>query len=160
MDEMARPIAWLSFLAIAGCGERFIPNTEVEDTAENRSVIEFCERYRVALEALDVPALVALASDDYYEPGDPATGEDDYDRGGLEERMRTRFSRVEAIRYDILYRRVNHYPDRIEVLYTFHGRFQVAPRVPERQSVWFSKVGDNRLVLVRTPDGYRIASGM
>ncbi|MDI7267057.1 MAG: hypothetical protein QME96_03570 [Myxococcota bacterium] len=151
-------LACLPTLTIAACGARPIPNTEVEDTPDNRAVIEFCERYRLAIEAVDVPLIVSLAADDYYEPGNPTTGEDDYDRGGLEEVLRTRFARVDAIRYDILYRRIHHGPDRVEVLYTYHGRFQVTRG--DQDPVWHSKVGDNRLVLVRTPAGFRISGGM
>ena len=39
-----------------------IPNTRVEDTSENREVVDFIERYRQAVEARNVPALLAMAS--------------------------------------------------------------------------------------------------
>ena len=145
--------------ALAGCGEDFIPNTDVEDTEENREIIEFCEEYRIALEARDVAKLVLLASADYYEDGGSPPGEDDYDRLGLQEMLRTRFARVEAVRYDIRYRRVVFFPERVEVYYSFYGRFQVAAAA-DGESRWFSKVADNRLVLGRTPDGYKILSGL
>lgn len=148
-----------STLALAGCGEKLIPNTDVEDTEDNQQVIEYCENYRIALEARDVGRLLAMTADDYYEDGGSPAGHDDYDRAGLEERLRTRFSRVEAIRYDIRYRRVVYFPDRVEVYYSYYGRFQVAGR-EAGESLWFSEVGDNRLVLARVPDGYKILSGL
>jgi len=148
-----------SAFALAGCGEKFIPNTDVEDTEENRRVIEYCEQYRIALEARDVARLLSMTADDYYEDGGSPSGEDDYDRAGLEERLRTRFQRVEAVRYDIRYRRVVYFPDRVEVYYSYYGRFQVAGQTAG-ESLWFSKVGDNRLVLARVPDGFRILSGL
>jgi len=145
--------------ALAGCGEDFIPNTDVEDTAENRVIIEFCEQYRIALEARDVALLVTMASEDYYEDGGSPPGEDDYDRAGLQEMLRSRFARVESVRYDIRYRRVVYFPERVEVYYSFYGRFQVSAAA-EGESRWFSKVGDNRLVLGRTSDGFKILSGL
>jgi hypothetical protein len=42
-----------------------IPNTDVCDSPRNRTVIDFCERYRHALEARDADALLALASPRY-----------------------------------------------------------------------------------------------
>lgn len=144
---------------LGGCGEALIPNTDVEDTEDNRKVIDFCEEYRIALEARNAARLLAMAADDYYEDGGSPSGQDDYDRAGLEQRLRTRFSRLEAIRYDIRYRRVVYFPDRVEVYYSYYGRFQVAGS-ETGESHWFSEVGDNRLVLARVPDGYKILSGL
>ena len=145
--------------AVGGCGETLIPNTDVEDTDDNRKVIDYCEEYRIALEARDVAKLLNMTADDYYEDGGSPSGHDDYDRAGLELRLRTRFSRLEAVRYDIRYRRVVYFPDRVEVYYSYYGRFQVAAPT-DGDSLWFSEVGDNRLVLARVPDGYKILSGL
>ncbi|MBN1774151.1 MAG: nuclear transport factor 2 family protein [Deltaproteobacteria bacterium] len=146
-------------LSLAGCGEKLIPNTDVEDTEDNQKVIDYCEQYRIALEARDVARLLAMTTDDYYEDGGSPSGHDDYDRAGLEQRLRSRFQRVEAVRYDIRYRRVVYFPDRVEVYYSYYGRFQVAGQTAG-ESLWFSEVGDNRLVLARVPDGYKILSGL
>ena len=144
---------------LGGCGETLIPNTDVEDTDDNRKVIDFCEEYRIALEARNAARLLAMTADDYYEDGGSPSGQDDYDRAGLEQRLRTRFSRIEAIRYDIRYRRVVYFPDRVEVYYSYYGRFQIAGQ-ETGESHWFSEVGDNRLVLARVPDGFKILSGL
>lgn len=157
MSRLAALVA--SAFALLGCGEKFIPNTDVEDTEENRKVIEYCEQYRIALEARDTARLLSMAADDYYEDGGSPSGHDDYDRAGLEQRLRERFQRVEAVRYDIRYRRVVYFPDRVEVYYSYYGRFQVAGQA-DGESLWFSEVGDNRLVLARVPDGYKILSGL
>jgi hypothetical protein len=146
-------------LALAGCSANLIPNTEVEDTPENKEVIDFCEQYRIALESRDAAKIMALVAGDYYEDGGSPPGEDDYDREGLEQRLRTRFTRVDSVRYDIRYRRVVYFVDRVEVYYSFYGRYQIAGN-SGGEPQWFSKVGDNRLVLLRTPDGYKILSGL
>ncbi len=147
-------------LVLGGCSASLIPNTDVEDTPENKEVIDFCEQYRIALEARDIVKIMSLVSDDYYEDGGSPSGNDDYDKQGLEGVLRSRFARVEDIRYDIRYRRVVFFPDRVEVYYSFYGRYQVAGASAGTDARWFSKVGDNRLVLGRTPDGFKILSGL
>jgi hypothetical protein len=147
-------------LALAGCAESLIPNTDVEDTPENKEVIDFCEQYRIALEARDIVRIMSLVSDDYYEDGSSPSGDDDYDKQGLEQVLRSRFARVEDIRYDIRYRRVVFFPDRVEVYFSFYGRYQVGGAATATDARWFSKVGDNRLVLGRTPDGFKILNGL
>ena len=146
-------------LALLGCSKDLIPNTEVENTPENHEVIDFCETYRIALEAKDFARIVAMTADDYYEDGASPPGRDDYDRAGLQQRLSGRFSRLEEVRYDIRYRRVVYFPDRVEIYYSYYGRFQVAGAAGA-ESGWFSEVGDNRLVLRRTPDGYKILNGL
>ena len=37
-----------ALFAIAGCATHYIPNTDVEDSDENRRVISFCEKYRLS----------------------------------------------------------------------------------------------------------------
>jgi hypothetical protein len=158
---MSRSVAFAALLlALGGCSTNYIPNTEVEDTPENMEVIDFCEEYRIALESRDTAKIMTLIAGDYYEDGGSPLGDDDYDREGLEERLRTRFGRVESVRYDIRYRRVTYFSDRVEVYYSFYGRYQIAADDGEGEPRWFSKVGDNRLVLLRTPDGYKILSGL
>ena len=56
----------------AGCSKSYIPNTDVEDSSENKKVIAFCEQYRHAVEDKDVGTLLKLASPRYYEDGEDA----------------------------------------------------------------------------------------
>ena len=67
---MNRSVAFVPvLLALVGCAKDLIPNTEVEDTPENHEVIDFCEQYRIALEAKDFARIVTMTADDYYEDG-------------------------------------------------------------------------------------------
>ena len=50
----------LATLAMAGCATHYSPNTDVDDNADNRKIIAFCERYRHAVEQNDLVALVEL----------------------------------------------------------------------------------------------------
>ena len=144
-------------VAQASCAKRFIPNTTVPDSAFNRKVIAFCERYRLAVEEKNVGTLLVLASPEYYEDGGTPTGDDDFDYEGLRDVLINRFSKVKTIRYDVKYRKVTPEGDLINVDYTYSASFQVTVA---GQDHWFRKVEDNRLVLEQVGEQFKIMSGM
>ncbi len=55
--------------ALGGCSKAYIPNTDVEDTGDNRKIVHFCEEYRHAVEDKNIGKLLALASPRYHEDG-------------------------------------------------------------------------------------------
>ena len=140
-----------------GCGASIIPNTTVEDTPQNREVIDFCESYRHALEQRDIGALLAMASPRYYENGGTPEGIDDYDITGLRDVLRERMPRVHTVRYEFRYRRIAFVRDRVQVDYTYSGSFRVETDDGHR---WFRRVADNRIELERVGGQYRIVAGM
>ena len=152
------PLAVVASLFAVGCSTAYIPNTDVEDTDENRTLIEFCEKYRKAVERKDIATLVAMASaDEYYEDGGNADASDDIDFDGLKDHLVNRFRDAKAIRYEIRYRRVSADEKRIFVEYTFSASFKIpGPNGDE----WQRKVEDNRLELVPHDDSFLITAGM
>lgn len=147
-----------SLLALAGCSKNYIPNTDVEDTSENRKVVLFCEQYRHAVEDKDVGLLVKMASKRYYENGGNANVEDDIDYAGLKDYLSTTFLKTETIRYEIRYRKVTFSEnDHIFVDYTYAASY----RIPgTKNQEWRHTVADNRLDLVVDNDSFKIAAGM
>ena len=143
--------------AVLGCTPKFIPNTEVEDTPENREIISFCERYRHAVEDLNIGLLLSLASPKYFDDSGTVSGDDDMDRSGLEEVLKNRFKSIETIRYEIKYRAVYQKGEIIMVEYTYTTSYRFAL---DDKPHWENKTADNRLELERTNDGYLILSGM
>lgn len=144
--------------ALPGCSPRYIPNTDVEDTDDNRRVIEFCEVYRHAVESRDVPKLLRMADDRYYEDGGNADASDDLDRAGLDGYLQSRFRETRAIRYEIRYRRVSDGPKQtVRVDYTYTASYKIPTPAGE---VWRRRVAENRLELVPDKDGFRILAGM
>jgi hypothetical protein len=140
------------------CSKTYIPNTDVEDTSDNRKVIVFCERYRHAVEDKAAGELLGMASPAYFEDGGNVKPEDDYDYNGLKDYLGTLFSKTTGIRYEIRYRRVtftetNH----IWVDYTYAASYRI-PGVKGEE--WRHKVADNRLDLVRDGEAFKIVSGM
>jgi hypothetical protein len=147
-------------IASVGCVTRYIVNTDVEDTDANRRVIDFCEKYRRAVEARNVPVLLQLADPRYYEDGGNADAQDDLDYAGLREYLEAKFKETRSIRYEIRYRRVGKgQRDVINVDYTYTASFKIpTPTGP----AWRRKVAENRLELVpvKEGDGFLILSGM
>jgi hypothetical protein len=145
-------------LASTGCASRYIPNTDVEDTDENREVIKFCEQYRRALEAKNVPLLLSMASPRYYEDGGNVDPSDDLDYEGLREWLLGRFQDTRAIRYEIRYRRVNKGDrNRILIIYTYSASYKI-PGV--KQEEWRHTVAENRLEIEPEGRSYKILAGM
>jgi hypothetical protein len=142
---------------IAGCVTHYIPNTDVDDTEENRKLIKFCERYRHAVELKDVATLLRMAAPNYYEDGGNVDAADDLDYAGLKAYLTSKYQDAVAIRYEIRYRRVVKENDMVFVDYTYSASYRIPGSKGEE---WRRKVEDNRLELVPFQDEYRITAGM
>lgn len=144
--------------ALSGCLTRYIPNTDVEDTDENRRVIDFCETYRHAVEEKNVGQLMKLAHPDYYEDGGNVDARDDIDYTGLSDYLSTKFDGARTIRYEIRYRRVVRTDDLVYVDYTYSASYKIPGATGQEK--WRRKVEENRLELVPVADSYKIVAGM
>ncbi len=142
---------------LLGCTPKFIPNTEVEDTEDNRAIISFCERYRRAVEDLNIGLLLSLASPNYFDDSGTVSGVDDMDKSGLEAVLKERFKAVETIRYETRYRKIYMRNETIMIEYTYNTSFQYDLKGEPR---WENKTADNRLELERVDDSFLILSGM
>jgi hypothetical protein len=149
----------LAALGPAGCATRYIPNTDVEDTDQNRDVIRFCERYRKALEEQNIAALLSLASPRYYEDGGNIDPTDDLDYEGLREWLQGRFQDTRAIRYEIRYRRIEKgEQNRINVIFTYSASYKIPGLKNEDE--WHRAVSENRLELLPERGSFKIVAGM
>ena len=159
MTRFLLPVLTISVVlfAVGGCTKKFIPNTEIEDTDENREIVSFCERYRHAVEDMNVGLLMSLAAPRYFYNNSTPSGDDDFDRNGLEEILASKFKSVKAMRYEIRYRNIFESHGMIYVEYTFNMSFQYEVK---EKSKWANRTADNRLELERVDDGFLIVSGM
>jgi hypothetical protein len=100
----------LAFTALVACGgaQNNLDRSKIADTPENRGVIDTLETYRLAVERKDGPALMLMASKDYWEDGGTPNGSDDYGFAGLQEVLTGRFQEAESIRYSLRYVRVRY----------------------------------------------------
>ncbi|NUP07627.1 MAG: hypothetical protein HOW73_16390 [Polyangiaceae bacterium] len=152
--------------AATGCGTNYIPNTDVPDNEENRSIIAFCELYRKAVERKDVNLMLKMTSPDYYEDGGNPDASDDMDfvqfkkwlTGEAVDETGLSFQDAMAIRHEIRYRRVIQDDKRIFVDYTYSASFKVPTSHGDQ---WKRKVEDNRLELVVDDAGeFKVIAGM
>lgn len=147
----------LALMAVA-CSKAYIPNTDVEDTAPNRDVVLFCEKYRHAMEDRNVSQLLKLMSPGYFEDSGNSKTEDDADFDRMREFLTTDFLHTMGIRYEIRYRKVTFTETgHILVDYTYAAAWKI-PGVDKDE--WHHTVADNRLDLVRDGDSYKIVAGM
>ena len=145
-------------LAAASCSQQLIPNTDLEDTEENRRLVEFCELYRHAVEHRDIDKLLSFAHADYYEDGGNVDATDDLDYAGLKAYLEAEFVRARAIRYEIHYRQVaRNERNGWDVVYTYSASY----KLPDgEREVWHREVSDNQLVLVASGESFKILAGM
>ena len=148
----------LVIAAASGCAGQTIPNTDVEDTDDNRKVVGFCEEYRRAVEQRKIGLLLQLADPSYYEDGGNTDATDDLDYAGLKAYLEDRFSKTKAIRYEIRYRRVaKGRKNLVTVDYTYSASYKIPT---EAGDVWKHVVADNRIELVPQGETFKIISGM
>lgn len=150
----------LGLIAFAGCSTRYIGNTQVEDTEENRAILLVLEQYRRAVEDRDVQKILDLTSEDFFEdPGTPGDPSDDYDKRGLRKKLEESFSQVQDQRLRIDVRKLHHLDGRrAAVEYRFDFRYRLA--LPSAEG-WREFMDVNRVVFVRDKDGeWRFLSGL
>jgi hypothetical protein len=156
--RLLRFVLLFAALPLLACSKQMIPNSDVEDTAPNRDVVIFCERYRHALEDKNVAELLKLMSPAYFEDGGNTKTEDDADYDKIREFLTGDFLRTNGVRYEIRYRKVTFTEkQRIFVDYTYDAAWKI-PGV--KNDEWHHKVADNRLELVKDGESYKIIAGM
>jgi hypothetical protein len=147
-------------LGLCACEATMIPNTRVEDTSENREVVDFVEKYRLAVEERNTPILLSMASENYFDDMGTPAGEDDVDYDALKKGLARMHEDVSGARYQVSYRAVSYAADRhvlVDMMYT--GWFRVTP-VGAGEPVWKRRLSAHRIVLDRGDKGYKILSGM
>jgi hypothetical protein len=93
-------------LAVVGCGSpkrSFVAGTKVPLTTPNKSALERCEEYRLAVERGDADALMLMAHPQYWEDSGTPSGSDDYGYEGLRNVLLTRLLKASDIRYSLRY---------------------------------------------------------
>jgi hypothetical protein len=151
---------WLPFLLIVtACsgGTRYIVGTNIKDSNANRQIVMAVEKYREAMERKDAPALLSMASKNYWEDGGTPTGSDDYSYDGLREVLAQRFQKAESIRLSLRYMKLRQEGARafVEVLVDASYSIQTA-----HGSERMDKKDQNELVLENEGGRWLFVSGM
>jgi len=148
-------------LLVAACGAPKIKDTEIEDTPDNRAILDVIEQYRLAYEKRDAPALLALVSPRYMEDGGTAGTEDDYDFDGLKARLEGEdFARVLKARLSVTINDLEVNGDRAHADMRIETRYQTGPTEEGQEPEWHMHADDNRMEFSRNGGAWKIISGM
>lgn len=131
----------------------------IPDVPESQAVLDLLERYRHAMEARDVDALLALTSADYFDTRGTSDPQDDLDRRGLEAKLRADLDKVSSLRLDLEVLKLEFDEARkvasLEVRYDV--RYQVElPAGPK----WFNELDVHRMRLRQEEGGWRVIRGL
>jgi hypothetical protein len=152
-----RSTAVLACLLAAACSHATIPGTSIRDSPQNRAVLEVFGRYKQALEARDVTAILALATPDYSDPGDPARGIGPVDHAGLPERLKTDLAKVTGLRLEATVKDLEVKDEKARLDYFQVVRYAVATPSGEK---WKSESDDARMRFSKVNGEWKIASGL
>jgi ketosteroid isomerase-like protein len=154
---MTRRHATLLLLAaVAACAKK-IPGTEIDDTRDNRAIVEVLDAYRKAFEARDAAAVMSLVSASYFDDAGTADASDDLDRDQLAKALPETLARMPAVKLELAVTRIEVDGDKASA-YLYHDtRYRVAtPRgeIAKRDS------DQSRMIFRREGGFWRIASGL
>jgi hypothetical protein len=74
---MRSVLGTLIALGLVGCAHDKIPLTNIDDTEENREILQVVQEYHKALESLDADAILQLVSPRYFEDNGNLEANDD-----------------------------------------------------------------------------------
>jgi ketosteroid isomerase-like protein len=158
MKRGGRIAGWWLALGLGACAHAKIPETNIDDTPENRAVLALVEDYQEAVEALDADAVLALVSPDFYEDNGNTDSSDDYGYEGLREALRESFDRTEAMQLILRVNAIEVEDD--EAFAELQYEFRAHNDYPSGMK-WDTGTDRTRLRLRRSPDGeWRIVSGI
>jgi len=94
-----------AILSASACAKKqtFIGGTRVPYSANNKSVLDAVEQYRLAVEKGDSEALMTMAHKQYWEDSGTPSGSDDYGYDGLRAVLSSRLKMASEIRYTMRY---------------------------------------------------------
>ncbi len=144
-------------LAASACAHSNIPGTEIEDSEENREIVQLVQEYKQAVERLDTDAIMALVSPRFYENNGNVDTSDDYDYRGLESNLRSNFERTKRIqlmvRVDDV--QVDEQTAYAEVYYEIRAHNDYPAGLK-----WETGTDRTRLQFERIDDAWRIVAGL
>ena len=140
-------------LALAGCGAKRIPGTDLEDTGDTRAIIDVIARYNAALDARDANGILAVVDPSFYDDAGTLIPDDDLDIQRLRTTIPQRLARLNdmAVRIDI--KTIDVKGDRASVVYTWVSVYKLAGKTLTESDI-------KRMILKSGPEGWKIVSGI
>ncbi|MDR0966703.1 MAG: hypothetical protein LBM75_09435 [Myxococcales bacterium] len=166
MYRLAPLLCLLALVLTSACAPRLIPGTLIEDTEEARQLLDLMGAYTSALESRNTDKLLALTSADFFETSGTPEGDDDFDRHGLELKLREWFSHFKSVRARVEVQKMTFEstPDgkiaKASVVYFYDISFQAPEGNGSDKLVWRTE-SDTKAMLFRLEDGlWKILSGI
>lgn len=153
-------LACLALLAAGACAHSKIPKTNIDDTPENRQLIDVVGAYTKALENRDADAVLALVSPRYYEDNGNTDKADDYDYNGLRTELAKDFARTKKIQVDIKVEEVAYEPKEEKKAYVFLSYTYRAQSEFPVGTKWKTNTDRSRLTLEKDGDRWLITAGL
>ena len=102
---MNRLLLIAAIISAGACAHQvtYVAGTRVPYSDINKSVLDTCEEYRIAVERGDADALMLMAHKQYWEDSGTPSGSDDYGVEGLRNVLLTRLQKASDIRYSMRY---------------------------------------------------------
>jgi hypothetical protein len=102
---MKRLVLIAAMVSFGACAHHvtYVAGTRVPYSDMNKSVLDACEEYRLAVERGDADALMLMAHKQYWEDSGTPSGSDDYGIEGLRNVLLTRLQKASDIRYSMRY---------------------------------------------------------
>lgn len=98
---LALALAPILAATLVGCAHDKIRGTQIDDTPENREIVDLVSAYHRAVEARDADAVLAMVSTRFYEDNGNTDRADDYDKRGLADTLKADFERTKALTLEI-----------------------------------------------------------
>lgn len=151
-------------LGAVGCKPALLPGTTVEDTADNRAVVDFMERYREAIERRSADDILALVAPDYFEDNATVEQADDYGVEGLRAHLVDDFQKTKQIQLELLVQNIEFDEGKVNVDYRYRQRALLTLPAGDK---WVTHTDVNRIVLREDESArgdtlarFRIVSGL
>lgn len=157
---MLRPhLALVAFgaLASSACAHSKIPNTNIDDTEDNRAILAIVDAYHAAIESRDADAVLALVSDDFYEDNGNTDRGDDYGKSQLEESLRAEFERTEQLQLGLKVEDIQVTDDRALAFVQYNLRARTD--FPSGKK-WKTSSDRSRMTFVRVGEKWLIIAGL
>ena len=153
------PLVLALAFALTGCLPKKIPGTELDDTSDTRAVIDVLQKYRLAVEAKNTAAILALTDESFRDDGGSSAPEDDLDYKTLPAKLTARMSRVSELKLDVTVRRIEFDTDEKVARVTYS--YQLSFKMPDYSTRTQSENDIKQMLLKRVGEQeWKITSGI
>jgi hypothetical protein len=115
MGMLKQYFLFTALIFALACTTKQIPGTDLKDTGSNRALLEMLDEYRRAVEDKNVEGIVRLLDESFADDGGTADMSDDMDYANARQKLEERFSRVNNIRLQMNYRKMERFKSQPDV---------------------------------------------